>query len=44
MYRELSTSYREEYVMYNLAALALAQAMPRLQVRIQNLKLREGRG
>ena len=30
VYRELSTSYREEYTMYNLAAVAVAQALPRL--------------
>ncbi|KAI7842892.1 hypothetical protein COHA_003404 [Chlorella ohadii] len=29
-YRELRASFREEYVMYNLAAAGLAQALPRL--------------
>ncbi|CAL8461887.1 g1418 [Coccomyxa elongata] len=29
-YSELQSAYREEYVMYNLAAAALAQVMPRL--------------
>lgn len=30
-YNQLSTSYREEYVMYSLASAALAQALPRFQ-------------
>eukprot|EP00955_Chlamydomonas_euryale_P045854 353259-Chlamydomonas_euryale.AAC.2 len=30
VYRSLAASYREEYVLYNLSAVALAQAMPRL--------------
>ncbi|PRW56706.1 septin and tuftelin-interacting 1-like protein 1 [Chlorella sorokiniana] len=30
VYRDLRASYREEYVMYNLAAAGLAQALPRL--------------
>jgi tuftelin-interacting protein 11 len=30
-YRSLQVQYREEYLMYNLSAAALAQALPRVQ-------------
>lgn len=33
MYRSLRTEHRTEYVMYGLGAAALAQALPRMQVR-----------
>ncbi|GAX75346.1 hypothetical protein CEUSTIGMA_g2790.t1 [Chlamydomonas eustigma] len=35
VYQELSTSYREEYVMYNLAAAAVVQVLPLLKVKLR---------
>jgi tuftelin-interacting protein 11 len=35
VYSSLARSFREEYVLYNLAAAALAHAMPRLQAAMQ---------
>jgi tuftelin-interacting protein 11 len=35
VYEELSTSYREEYVMYNLAAAAVVQLLPLLKVKLR---------